>query len=271
MDIKTLKKICHAGKIGREDQPGWYFIHRNISILITRILIPFNIRPNCISVFMTAAGVAGSLLIGCRAFLLNMTGILVLYLSFLLDKVDGEVARYKQDYSVSGLVIDWMYHRIYLFGIYLCLCLKVFNESGRNIFIIGLLSAFFAILIEDNQNLSYLLYAQKLYKKRQLFVHCKEAKGKLVRNIFMYSKIMKVFRTNITLLYMLIPLYAAGLYHTGFFDIFIYLSLFFNTFYFILQTFCYFSYKRIEEMNQIDRDLVSYLEENYGESSYYSK
>jgi phosphatidylglycerophosphate synthase len=230
MDMEALKKICHDEK---SDQPGWYFIHRNVSIRITKHLIRYDIKPNQVSVLMILVGSLGSLFLGSRLYVLNFAGIFILYLSFLLDKVDGEIARYKKAFSANGIVIDWLYHRIFIIGVYMGICLKLDGQTSEELFFMGLLSSFLAILIEDNQFVSYILYAQKLYKKSYLF---KASQGNSLKSalhaIYKYTKIMKVFRTNITIIYMLLPLYMIGFIYPAAFSAFIQISLIVNAAYF---------------------------------------
>src|SRR5207244_3130177 len=55
-------------------------------------------------------GGAGALLLASRNLGLNAAGFGVLYLAFLLDKVDGELARYRGVQSVRATLLDRLHH-----------------------------------------------------------------------------------------------------------------------------------------------------------------
>lgn len=66
--------------------------------------------PNIVSVFMIILGVMGALLVFSEDLWMQLGGITLVYGSFLLDKVDGEIARYKKLFSLRGIYLDEVYH-----------------------------------------------------------------------------------------------------------------------------------------------------------------
>lgn len=79
---------------------------REISLRITRRLVTTKITPNQLTYVMTVAGVlaAPALLVpGIPGALL---GVLAVQLYLLFDCVDGEVARWKKQYSLAGVYLD---------------------------------------------------------------------------------------------------------------------------------------------------------------------
>ncbi len=104
-----LRAMCQAGK---EADPGWYFVHRRLSIYVTWVLLHTSITPNQVTGLMMLAGVAGAALLVPHSAAANIAAFFVLYLSFLLDKVDGEIARYRRVSSVKGLMLDRLHHLV---------------------------------------------------------------------------------------------------------------------------------------------------------------
>src|SRR5438552_2506688 len=102
-----LRAICQSGK---EQDPAWYFIHRRWSIYVTWALLHTKVTPNQISLLMMACGILGAALLVPHSGAANAAGFVVLYLAFLLDKVDGEVARYRGVASPKGLLLDRLHH-----------------------------------------------------------------------------------------------------------------------------------------------------------------
>ncbi len=115
--ICELREICQSQKINK---PKFllaigYTWHRRLSIYITYILLSIfpRITPNTISFSMIIVSIIGctSLLPGIRN--LSIAGMLIVYLGFLLDKCDGEVARYKKINTLRGVYLDELYLYLY--------------------------------------------------------------------------------------------------------------------------------------------------------------
>lgn len=112
--IAQLKNATQTQKRDKEFSSVWwgYVLHRNISIYITYVILRLfpNVTPNFISFLMILVGLSGSVLILFGDVLVQVAGIILVYVSFLLDKVDGEVARYKKEFSLLGMYLDEVYH-----------------------------------------------------------------------------------------------------------------------------------------------------------------
>lgn len=102
------------------EEDGFFstFVLRKISIRITSVLVERNISPNAITLF--------SLLIGFIAAYMSaqanyLVGGLLLLLSLILDCVDGEIARYKNQFSALGAWLDALSDRakefVYIFAL----------------------------------------------------------------------------------------------------------------------------------------------------------
>jgi phosphatidylglycerophosphate synthase len=107
--IDELKAICQTGK---ESDPGWYAVHRRWSIWITAGLIDTGVTADQVSLAMMALGVGGAALLACSPAIAVAGGSVLLYVAFLLDKVDGEVARYRDECSPRGILLDRFHHRL---------------------------------------------------------------------------------------------------------------------------------------------------------------
>ena len=86
---------------------------RELSLRVDRYLVNTKVTPNQLTYLMTVAGVlaAPALLVpGIPGALL---GVLMVQLYLLLDCVDGELARWKQQFSLGGVYLDRV-------GAYLC-------------------------------------------------------------------------------------------------------------------------------------------------------
>jgi len=157
MDRDTQQRIAQAGK---EVDPAWYRVHRRVSIHLTRGAIALGLAADHASVAMMVAGLVGAALLVPASPLANALGFAVLYLSFLLDKVDGELARLHGSQNARGIFLDRMHHRL----VEPCLFLAVaLHESLRLGSLVPLVAGFATVVlanaIDENQHLApYILF-----------------------------------------------------------------------------------------------------------------
>lgn len=78
-------------------------VMRKLSIYLTGALSKTAIRPEAVTAFSIGAGALGALSLSKGQWFL---GILLVNLWYLLDHVDGELARFREEVSVTGLYFD---------------------------------------------------------------------------------------------------------------------------------------------------------------------
>ena len=117
--MASLKKIKETRGIPRDSHFTLWnkYVCSHISIYITKILLYTPITANQVTFLMLVLGIAGSI------FLFNgffIAGLLLLHLAVVLDNVDGEIARFKNQRSMMGKYLDGIYHvtvsQLMLFG-----------------------------------------------------------------------------------------------------------------------------------------------------------
>ncbi|MEV6104828.1 CDP-alcohol phosphatidyltransferase family protein [Streptomyces sp. NPDC051940] len=107
--VAELRPVVHpAGVKDRRSGEHWggRLYMREISLRVDRHLVNTKITPNQVTYLMTVAGVLAlpALLVpGIPGALL---GVLMVQLYLLLDCVDGELARWKKQYSLGGVYLD---------------------------------------------------------------------------------------------------------------------------------------------------------------------
>ncbi len=201
-----LRAICQAGK---GDAPGWYRIHRNLSIYITWALLHTPIRLNQVTLLMMFCGLAGAALLIPRRLEANALGFLVLYLSFLLDKVDGEIARYRGASAVHGILLDRFHHRL----IEPCTLLAAaYREaqatSGSGVLLLALGSVFLGAVIEENQQLSPYLLLKHLRETGTWPERRPSRLAGAVGRLYAFARPLKSFRMFIAFVPMLAVVYG---------------------------------------------------------------
>jgi len=160
MDFATFQSLAQAGK---DQDPGWYRVHRRLSIQVTRAAMRTGATADDASYAMIAAGLAGSFLIAFTAPVLNLLGFAFLYGGFLLDKVDGELARVLHVESARGVFLDRLYHRLVEPLVFVAVGVHEFQLTGvPGALIAGFVTALAANAIEENQQLAPFILWKRL-------------------------------------------------------------------------------------------------------------
>jgi hypothetical protein len=164
MKIEDLKKICQEEKL--KTNKGLVLLNRNVSIRVTSLFINFNIQPTSATTAGIISGIAGSLLFIFDQWWCNIAGILLLYVSFLFDQVDGELARYYRKVSLSGVYLDEIRHLV-IYGLTI-FCLSFPAALGlhsRLPYLMGFIGALALIVSRVEERLPKLIFTEKIILK----------------------------------------------------------------------------------------------------------
>ncbi|MFI5618902.1 CDP-alcohol phosphatidyltransferase family protein [Streptomyces sp. NPDC051567] len=114
--VAELRPVVHpAGVKDRRSGEHWAgrLYMREVSLRITRFLVTTKVTPNQLTYVMTLAGVLALPALLVPGVWGAVLGVVAVQLYLLLDCVDGEVARWKKQFSLSGVYLDRV-------GAYLC-------------------------------------------------------------------------------------------------------------------------------------------------------
>lgn len=106
MGLYTIKEIRD---ITSKDHPGPFYarkVIRKISPYITWLLLHTPITANQTSLLMILVGIVASLLFSFGSASGTLVGALILQLFYILDCVDGEIARCKNEETANGIYLD---------------------------------------------------------------------------------------------------------------------------------------------------------------------
>lgn len=139
--IQELRRICQPSNKFADTIILAKFV-RYFSIYLTKLFLYTKITANQISIISMLFGILGSFL------LLNMqpwyifVGSICLILHTLLDFVDGEVARYRKNSTLTGKYLDEVNHSITVPILLLCISFGVFGVFGNTwVLFLGCLAA----------------------------------------------------------------------------------------------------------------------------------
>ncbi|MFG3281768.1 CDP-alcohol phosphatidyltransferase family protein [Streptomyces sp. NPDC048111] len=114
--VAELRPVVHpAGVKDRVSGEHWggRLYMREISLRITRVLVTTKVTPNQLTYLMTLSGVLAAPALLVPGVWGAVLGVIAVQGYLLLDCVDGEVARWKKQFSLSGVYLDRV-------GAYLC-------------------------------------------------------------------------------------------------------------------------------------------------------
>ena len=169
MKFKEFKRICQGKKLERtkRKKAWWHSPAHFISPYITWILVKTPITANFVTVFGIIIGLIGLLLIGLGSNFFIILGFILLYLYYLSDEVDGEIARYKKQISLRGIYYDEIGHLIFLGWFFFAIGYSIYNINTEFLYIIlGVVA-------------SYLLLGIRVIRKIPLIASTKDE----IRNI----------------------------------------------------------------------------------------
>lgn len=138
--LDQLIKICGGEGTGAADEPRdlrrlYARGVRKLSIRITRVLLPTGISANQTTVVGILIGLVGAALLADNYSWAQITAILLLQLSFVLDFCDGEIARFEREVEgkssgAGGAYLDWVGHYYIPALMTGALGWAVFHETG---------------------------------------------------------------------------------------------------------------------------------------------
>ncbi|HVS12063.1 MAG TPA: CDP-alcohol phosphatidyltransferase family protein [Planctomycetota bacterium] len=124
--IAELRRICQVPS--QNDLPAVLYGAR-LSIYVTRFLLRLGLGPSVATGAMLALGVIGSLCTLLGGWWIA-AGLGLIAFSYVLDCVDGEMARYRGVDSYFWAGVDYVHHMLVKGLSFLCLGVGLFREHG---------------------------------------------------------------------------------------------------------------------------------------------
>ncbi len=145
--IKTLREICQKPRLYADTWQGMH-ICRPISIYITSLFLRLGVSADAATVVFLVCGITGSLLLISANDMIFFAGALLLEISYVLDHVDGEIARYRKQSSLTGVYFDKICHYILHPFAFVCIGVRLYNyNSDPVIFLLALLAGYSVMMI----------------------------------------------------------------------------------------------------------------------------
>ena len=171
-DLGTLRSICQGEKV-RQDRRPWYVLSRRVSIGITWVLLHTPVMANDVTLVSLLLTLAAGFLLAAPSAAVALAGAFALVVHYFLDKVDGEIARYRKVYSLAGVYMDELSHTIAYAGIFAGLGVHLAWRAETRLATIevlafAMLGALAMVMIRQNKSMGALLFAQYVLEQPRL-------------------------------------------------------------------------------------------------------
>ena len=122
---------------------------RRFSPYVTRRLVPTRVTPNAVTWAMIAVGLLAAAVLTLPGVLAALAAALLIQCQILLDCVDGELARWRRQFSPAGIYLDRLAHFLTETALPIALGIRAdggWDELGGYT-MLGLLAAVLALLV----------------------------------------------------------------------------------------------------------------------------
>jgi phosphatidylglycerophosphate synthase len=168
--ISELREIAQSTKTSADRRLS-YRLFRLLSIYVTRVLLYTPITANQVTVLSILTGVAGIVLISRQSAAVAIAGYGVMFLYHILDKVDGEIARARNHYSIHGIYLDNIGHHLTGAGLILATAFRLaatLDAWAVPILFVGVLGGVACILYRVEKQAPFHLYSQHVMTRPEL-------------------------------------------------------------------------------------------------------
>lgn len=141
--IKILREICQAP---RRNTDNWHMKHiaRKPSIYITWLLLHTPITPTGATFLFLLTGLAACVIFLAGTSMAFLAGSIVLEIWYVMDMVDGEIARYRKRTSLTGIYFDSICHYIVHPILFFCIGIGLYKMGNgcKTMFLVSLLAGY---------------------------------------------------------------------------------------------------------------------------------
>ncbi len=148
--IKELRAICQKPHYKEKGYGNWYVRHiiRDLALYVTRPLLYTSVTANQVTFFSILIGIASAVAFACPTAWGLFLGALLLQFWYLLDHVDGQVARYRKTAGVTGVFFDYITHYTVHSVIFIGLGVGAYFSQGHVfMLVLGAISALFMAFV----------------------------------------------------------------------------------------------------------------------------
>jgi len=161
--IAKLRNICQETRETEFYQMGWVEknVIRKISMYFTWLFLKAGISANKVTMMSLFIVLIAGILLTCANPRYWLVGILLSFVFFVFDCVDGEISRYKKSSSLGGQYLDGIAGQVRIPYILACMTFGIYNSLLNPIvFIFGFI-AVLAVTLSMGEHLYLVIIAYR--------------------------------------------------------------------------------------------------------------
>ena len=134
--LKELNQICQKPRY--KEVGNWMVRHilRDAALPVTWLLLHTRVSANQVTLASIIVGLVGISLFAAQPHGLFFLGACLLQVWYLLDHVDGQLARYHKTNSLTGRFFDYMMHHLIHGVLFFSLGFYVYRITGHSVFVL---------------------------------------------------------------------------------------------------------------------------------------
>ncbi len=199
--IKELNKLCqkpHYKEVG-----NWMVRHilRDAALPVTWLLLHTSITANQVTLVSLIVALIGIFLMALPSTQMFVAGTFLLQLWYLLDHVDGQIARYRKTACLSGRFFDFIMHHLIHGALFFALGVYYFYMTSQFFYIIlAYIASLSAILFNLTHDAKYKTFFEQFSLARVITMKDnpasqKKKKGSILKQI--YSVLHKLIEIHV--------------------------------------------------------------------------
>lgn len=161
--IKELERLCQKPDHRRLGNWMARRITRPAALRITWLLLPTGLSAHAMTLAAWCVGLAGAAAFGYGSNASWLVGAMLLQLWYLLDHVDGQLARYRGTASLDGVQLDYLMHHSIALAVPCGVGLGLEAMTGKRLFILaGIVWGMGVLVVTLANDTRYKAFVQRL-------------------------------------------------------------------------------------------------------------
>jgi len=175
--LSELNRLCQKPRY--KEVGNWMVRHlvRDAALPVTWLLLHTQITANQVTLISLLAGIVGVSLLAFPSSGFFLAGAVLMQAWYLLDHVDGQIARYRKTASLTGRFFDFMTHHLMHGVVFFGLGVFCFQNGNRNIFplVWGFVASLSVMMFNLSYDAKYKTFFERIaLMKRLEIVSCRE-------------------------------------------------------------------------------------------------
>ena len=170
--LKELNKIVQ--KPNYKTVGNWMVrnITRDMALPLTWFLLHTPISANGVTFISLIVGMSGCVFLSFESNVYFLWGAILLQFWYLLDHVDGQIARYRNQSSVTGIFFDYITHHIIHIGVFIGIGWSAYTHTLEVVYILlGIITATSILVLNLIYDCQYKAFFHWIKMSPQLVVN----------------------------------------------------------------------------------------------------